>query len=66
MTYEDGKFELYITLGNSEMSEPEHIAEALRAAAMKVEQGKTDSIIKDVNGNKVGNYTTTGTRVEGD
>lgn len=63
MTYEKGKFDLYITLGNSEMSEPEHIAEALRATATKVEQGKTEGIIKDVNGNTVGNYVTSGKQV---
>ena len=51
-----GKFTLEIKLGNAEMSEPEHLAEAVKSVSEKLEYGQTSGKVLDANGNIVGSY----------
>ena len=55
---QDGEFSLTITLGNAAMSEPEHVAAALRSVAEQIEDhGRIGECrIRDANGNTVGRY----------
>ncbi len=56
------EFTLTITLGNSEMETPMHVAKALREVAKKLERDynalscANDGKIMDVNGNSVGSW----------
>lgn len=50
-------FALRIEVGNAEMSEPEHVARALRAVADELDRDGFDhAVIRDENGNTVGGY----------
>lgn len=53
-----GPFALTISMGNAEMSEPEHVAAALRSVAQQIEDhGQIGQCrIRDANGNTVGRY----------
>lgn len=51
-----GDFTLTIAVGNDGMSEPVHVAGALRDVAGKVSRGDTSGTITDVNGNSVGTF----------
>ena len=50
-------FELHIDLGNETMKTPQEVAVALRSVADKVESGREDGAILDLNGNTVGHFT---------
>lgn len=50
------EFTLHITLGNDAMQSHEDIAEALRKVAAKIEAGNQDGLIRDENGNGVGDW----------
>ena len=51
-------FTLNIETGNAEMSEPSHVAEALRKAAEQLDEwGDRERAIFDLNGNTVGSWT---------
>lgn len=50
------KFTLNIQMGNAAMEEPDHVADALRMVALKLENGHKDGFIYDLNGNKVGTF----------
>jgi hypothetical protein len=50
------QFRLRIYLGNAEMESLDHIATALEETAKKLKSGRDEGIIKDINGNKVGEF----------
>jgi hypothetical protein len=50
------EFTLKITLGNAAMLDPSDVAERLHIVADRLEQGCTNGIIKDANGNTVGSF----------
>ena len=50
------RFELHITMGNDAMQTGEDVAEALRRIADKLEHGRIDGPVMDLNGNKVGTW----------
>lgn len=52
-------YDVHITTGNAEMQHPEHVADALHALAAKIASGADWCTIYDVNGNAVGEMTTT-------
>lgn len=61
MLYIDGELTLSIELGNAEMSEPKHAADALRRAAKEIEEGFTFGAVQDTNGNTCGSWGIGGT-----
>ena len=50
------KFTLTIKLGNAEMSELGHVADALREAAWRIEDEHETGPVFDANGNIVGSW----------
>lgn len=53
-----GEFKLLIHMGNAAMSEPRDLAMALRGVAYQLQQGQTNGVVNDGNGNLVGGYMT--------
>jgi hypothetical protein len=56
MELREHQFGVLIDLGNDAMREPEHVSDALRSIADKIDSGEYTGTVTDENGSNVGTF----------